>query len=418
MRLPVVLAIVTALLVPVAAAQRPPAPTPTPTPSPSPSPPSSTPTNLPATFPPSNTDLSQPGEERVMFLRGRVATNDGTPIPNDAVVERVCNNNVRQQVFASSHGDFSMELGSRADSILDASGDPSSPSLASSMDSTFGLTRRELMNCELRATAGGFRSPDISLVDLDVMGGAVDVGMIVLQRFAKVDGMTLDASAYKAPKNARKAYEKGLQAERKANFESARENFEKAVQIYPEFATAWFQLGAVLQNQKQRDAARKAYTKATALDETFLPPFLSLASLAFEDANWPTVLTLTNHILERDPLNHIAAGGYAVDLDSYSCSEAYYYNAVANYMLNKFAAAEKIGLKAEHVDLITRFPQLHLMMGELFARKNDYVSAIAELQIYLALLPHAVNTIQVRQRLAELEKLNASASTADKPDHE
>jgi len=46
-----------------------------------------------------------------MFLRGRVATDDGTPVPHDALVERVCNATVRQQVYASAHGDFSMELG-------------------------------------------------------------------------------------------------------------------------------------------------------------------------------------------------------------------------------------------------------------------------------------------------------------------
>jgi hypothetical protein len=33
-----------------------------------------------------------------MFLIGRVATDDGTPVPNDVLVERVCNAAVRQQI--------------------------------------------------------------------------------------------------------------------------------------------------------------------------------------------------------------------------------------------------------------------------------------------------------------------------------
>jgi hypothetical protein len=57
-----------------------------------------------------------------MFLLGRVATDDGTPVPHDVMVERVCNARVRQQVYATSRGDFSMELGSMTDSYLDASG--------------------------------------------------------------------------------------------------------------------------------------------------------------------------------------------------------------------------------------------------------------------------------------------------------
>jgi len=56
-----------------------------------------------------------------MFLMGRVATNDGTAVPNDVLVERICNANVRQQVHATSRGDFSMQMGSMTDSFLDAS---------------------------------------------------------------------------------------------------------------------------------------------------------------------------------------------------------------------------------------------------------------------------------------------------------
>src|ERR1700740_2879592 len=150
MRVFIVLALATTLLVPVAEAQKPPAPTPRPPPS--------TPPSGPATTAPSSSGPSQPGEQRVMYLRGRVATNDGTPVPNDAKVERVCNNNVRQQVYASSHGDFSMELGSRTDSYVDASGDPTLQSVAGSKDAMTGIPRRELTNCELQASAGGFRS--------------------------------------------------------------------------------------------------------------------------------------------------------------------------------------------------------------------------------------------------------------------
>ena len=59
----------------------------------------------------------------VMFLRGRVATSDGTKLPHDTLVERLCNNNVRQQVYTAPDGSFSMQLGSRTNVTLDASAD-------------------------------------------------------------------------------------------------------------------------------------------------------------------------------------------------------------------------------------------------------------------------------------------------------
>ena len=354
-----------------------------------------------------------------MFLLGRVATNDGTAIPNNVMVERICNNNVRQQVYASSRGDFSMQLGSRFDSFVDASGGPSSQSGTASKDSMMGISRRELTNCELRASAAGFHSDVISLVDPTIFGNSIDVidvGAIVVQRAAKIEGMTLSATPYKAPKDARRAYERGLEAEKKASLASARKYFEQAVEIYPRYANAWFQLGTVLQKESQNDAARTAYIQATTIDTRFLPPYLSLAVMAYEAEKWTEVLKLTGHILDLDPLNKANVTGYIIDLDPLNSAEAYFFNAVANYKLKNIEAAEKSALKAEHVDLLTHFPQLHVLLAELFARKNDYATAISELQTYLELAPHAKDADQVREQLAKWEKLNGSVSTSESPD--
>ena len=405
-RILIVLAIAMALLAPDTVAQKPPASAPPPSTSPS----------RPATPSNPSSQPSQPREDLVMFLRGRVATHDGAPVPNDMLVERVCNNRVRQQVYASPHGDFSMQLGSRADSFPEASADPTSPYGAARKDSLMGISRRELTNCELRASASGFHSSVISLLDIDTFGGSIDVGVIVVQRATKIEGTTLSAIPYKAPKDARRAYEKGVQAEKNGKLADARKYFETAVEIYPSSANAWFQLGTVLQRENQKDAARKAYTQAMTIDTKFLPPYLSLASMAYQTGNWTEVLTLTDHILDLDPLNHAAVTNYILDLDPFTYAGAYFYNAMANYQLNKFDDAEKSGLKAEHLDLQTHFPQLHLLLAEIFARKNNYALAIAQIQTYLALAPHGKDADQAREQLAELEKLNGSVSTREKPD--
>jgi len=403
-------AIATGLLMPVAWAQKPPAPAPAP-------PPTTTP-GRPTTANPAGSRPGQPRDDLVMFLRGRVASHDGAPIPHDMLIERLCNNRVRQQVYASPHGDFSMQLGSRADSFPEASADPSSPNGygVARKDSDMGIPRRELTNCELRASASGFHSSVISLLEVDTFGGSVDVGVIVVQRSTKIEGATLSAIPYKAPKDARKAYEKGVQAEKNGKLADARTYFETAVEIYPSSANAWFQLGTVLQKENQKDAARKAYTQATTIDTRFLPPYLSLASMAYETGNWTEVLNLTGHILDLDPLNHAAVANYILDLDPLNYSDAYFYNAVANYMLNKIEDAEKSGLKAEHLDLRTHFPQVHLLLAEIFAQKNNYALAIGEIQTYLALAPHAKDADQVREQLAKLEKLNGSVPISEKPD--
>jgi len=399
------LALATGVIAQVALAQKPPAPKPPP-----PTGPPTTNPGQPATNGPANRLPNQPTGDLVTFLQGHVATDDGTTVPNDVLVERVCNARTRQQVHAFPGGDFSMELGSMVDSYVDATADGSPRTSQSNSPTGTGIPRRELANCELRATVSGFTSNVVNLVDLTRDSSYVDIGTIVVHRTEKIKGATLSAAPYQAPKDARKAYENGIEAERKGKLADARQYFEKAVEIYPKYTSAWFQLGAVLRNLAQTEPAREAFSHATAIDSKFLPPYLSLAAMAFETQEWTQVLNLTNHVMDLDPLRYADVKGYIVDLDPVDYAEAYFYNSAANYRLNRIEEAEKSGLRAERLDTRPRFPQLHLLLAEIFARKNDYARAISETKIYLELMPHAKNADQVRQQLAELEKLNGPAS--------
>src|SRR5262245_24819549 len=106
LRIFVGLALTVGPLMPVALAQNPPAPAPAPSTAPSTAP------SRPINPTPSISQPRQPPDELVLYLIGQVATDDGSPIPHDVLVERVCNGRVRQQVHASPRGDFSMQMGS------------------------------------------------------------------------------------------------------------------------------------------------------------------------------------------------------------------------------------------------------------------------------------------------------------------
>jgi len=405
------------LLVPIAWAQKPPTPPPPqPTPSPTPNP---TPSRSSSPIQPTqDTDL-------VVFLMGRVATNDGSVLPSNVMVERICNNRVRQQVYASAKGDFTMQLGSRTDSFLDASADggrPSQRDFPSSRDPSTGnrtvdsgIPRHELMNCDLRASAFGFRSKDVGLYAVAPFNSTLDVGAIVVSRVGKVEGNTISAIPYKAPKEARKAYEKGLEAQKNGKLPEARQYFERAVQLYPKFTHAWFQLGAVCEKDNQIDAARTAYTKAATVDTPFPPAYLSLTALAYDAQNWIEVLELTRRMFDLDPMTSARVTGYVLDLDPLRSADAYFYNAMANFHLNRLADSEKSALMVERLDMQPRFPQVRLLLADLYARKNNYPAAITELQTYLEVVPQDKDADQIRARLAKFEKLNASSSPTESP---
>src|SRR5215469_11749516 len=225
------LALATGLFSHAAFGQKTSAPAPPPAP-PASTAPSSSP-NQPGFANPNNPRLgAQPTGGYIMFLYGHVATNDGAPLPNDVKVERICNARIRQQVYVGPRGDFSMQLGSMQDSFVDATGDGPSP-FDGSQYSNQGIPRRDLANCELRADLSGFRSSIINLVDLDEFGDTVDVGAIVLERRNKVPGATVSAASYQTPANARRVYEKGLDAARHGKLGEAQQLFEKSVALYP-----------------------------------------------------------------------------------------------------------------------------------------------------------------------------------------
>ena len=410
-RIFVVLALLIGLCVPSALAQKPPAPPP-PT-----APPSSTSPNGPGIPAPSGPQPIQPDEDLVTFLLGRVTTGDGTALPSDTSVQRICNNRVRQQVYASLQGDFSMQLPTTGDSFVDASGDGDTRVGLPRNGLLTGIPRRDLANCELRATASGFRTASVFLAGVTTSGsGSIDVGKIVVDRVAKVQGATLNAAPYNAPPNARKAYERGLDAEKNGKLASARESYEKAVALYPKYTRAWFHLGSVLEKDNQKAAAYAAFTRSTAIDTRYLPPYLSLSVLACQAENWTEAVALTEHILSIGILKPANAGGYVVDFDPVNLGEAYFYNAFANFKLDKMEAAEKSAIQAEnHADLRNRFPQVHLLLADIFYRKKNYLGAIEEMRSYLQLVPNGKETDQVREQLAKWEQLSAATPSTQKP---
>ena len=343
-----------------------------------------------------------------MFISGKVITDDGSPIPRDVSVERRCNVRVVQQTHPSTNGSFSMEIGSMTPSpIFDGSGiadaDQSSARFggASSAASSLGMgSRRELANCELQASSAGFRSSTINLTEYASSGSVIDVGTIVLQRGEKVQGTTLSAAVLAAPKDAKKAYQKGMEAEAKGKLPEAKGYFEKAVAIYPKHAEAWVRLGQLLEHENDSQGARKAYSSALSADDRFVPPYLMLASLAARSGSWNDVLNFSGRALELDPLSY---------------PNAYWYQAVANLQVDRLEAAEKSARAAERLDVRNHLPQVHLLLADILVKHENYRDAIAETQTYLKLAPNGKDVDQVKARLAELEKHESAAQLTGKP---
>jgi tetratricopeptide (TPR) repeat protein len=348
-----------------------------------------------------------------IYVSGRVLLEDGTPPPEIAVIETVCNGNAHGEGYTDGKGYFAFELGSRNNAMIqDASefgslggrNDPasgismpgsSSPLSSSPLGTSSTNLERKYMGCDLQAKLSGYRSQTVSLAGRRPMDDP-NVGTILLHRNGPAEeGKTVSMVSLQAPKDAKKAYDKGMEAVKKSKYDDAQKNFEKAVEAYPNYSTAWFELGMLQAGQDKMDMARVYFQKSIDCDPKFVRPYLQLAVIALQASKWQELAAVTDKTVKLDPFDY---------------PQAWFFNSVANFNMQRFDAAEKSALEAERLDTRHQFPKNSHVLGIVLALKKDYAGAAERFKTYLKYAPTADDAAKVRQQLAEVEKITAAAS--------
>jgi tetratricopeptide (TPR) repeat protein len=335
-----------------------------------------------------------------MFLSGKVMLSDGTPPPDPVMIERVCNSNVHTEGYTDSKGRFSINLGSNANAAFaDASSSNEDPLNPRNNPQGGTITQRALMNCELRASLAGFRSDSVSLMNRRRMDNP-DVGTIILHRLANVEGLTISATTGMAPKDAKKAFDKGRESLQKGKPDDAEKHFERAVDIYPKFAIAWNELGRLRLSHGQKLEARTAFESAIQADSHFVSPYEGVAQIAALDKKWKEVAEVTDRALRLNP-----------DLPL-----AQYLNAVANLDLHNFDAAERSADALVKMNAGQSNPRAYHVIGLIKAQHEDYEAAVANLQKFIETSPPGAAVELAKKQLAQIQKRAATGAPAGKPE--
>lgn len=349
-----------------------------------------------------------PSGGRAIYISGKVATQDGSPMA-EATVERVCGGIAKTVAYTDSKGHFSFQWGDRSGIVTDAS-DAGSGRTRSSGSGGFGGSQSAgganalasdplgnyMMNCELRANVAGFSSDTVDLFNRR-SGDNPDVGTLVLHPRSGVEGASISVTSLMAPKEARKAYERGLQALLKEKLDEAAKDFEKAVALYPQYADAWVRLGKIRLKLGSIEPARTALLNAMKADPKLVAPYIELGLLAAKDANWEE----SGRYLDR-----------AMELDPVDFSQAWYADAVANFNLGKYNAAEKAAREAMKLDPRHANPRSGYLLGLVLAEKHAYAEAAAELTTYIRLAPNAPDLADAKAKLGDFEKLAGGTKQA------
>ncbi len=351
------------------------------------------------------TSLTQPssvGEpvERGWFLTGKVMMDDGSLPPENVTIQRVCGGMNRPVAYTDSRGRFSFQLGQKsADVIPDASvdaGEEGRVALMAPIGETthngrlFGSPGSGQMNgCALEASLPGYHSDVLELGGRKYMDNP-DVGTIVLHRLGNVEGTSISATSFEAPRDAKKAFEKGLDAGKKQKWPEAQAQFEKAVAQYPKYAAAWFELGTALQRQGNRVKAREAFQKSVKADNKFLKPYFPLSAMAFEEKNWTETVSLTSTLTKLDPVDYPLA---------------FLFNAIANISLGKLDDAEKSAREAVRLDTRHQVPRAEYVLGLILADKHDYDESLALLKSYIERAPNTPDSANIKKQISQIENM-------------
>ncbi len=325
-------------------------------------------------------------------ITGKIVMDDGT-VPSEPVsIERVCNGISRNEGYTDHSGNFNLQVGRELGVLQDAS--LSAADLSTQKSQEMGISERDLWICELRGSLAGTWSDIVPLAG-HRYGDNANIGTIVLHRLGKVEGTRVSVSSLKAPKDAKKALEQAQKAIAANKMPEAQASLQKAVEIYPDYAVAWVQLGAIYSMKQQTQDARKAYEKANSIDPNYLEPYFQLTVLAAQDQDWQKVAALTDK---------------ALALDAFEYPNAYFYNAMAYFNLHDMDRAEKSARIARRLDTRYRLPRIDYLLGLVLFQKQDFAGAAPQFQQFLNHAPDDPDAPNARAMLAQIEQRSAAAS--------
>ena len=312
-----------------------------------------------------------------MYFTGKVVVEGGAlpwdPIP--VIVD--CNGVTKYTTQTDPKGNFSIENGGRIKSTSE---------LVPQVGNVKPVTAAQFVGCQIKASLAGFKSSSLTITNGNLTDNP-DMGTITLQLDEHAPGYGVSPTTAEAPKDALKKFDKAS-SEASKNPDGAQRDLEKAVQLDPKFAEAWYELGKLQQKTKPQDALA-SFQKAVAADPQFAPPYEPIAELAATQKKWQEVADAADHYLKLDP-----AGS----------PQIWYYSAVGNFNIGNRDVAEASARKSLAMDPQHVAPNTEQLLAVILASEGAYAEALDHLRNCLTYTPAGPNADLMKQQIAQLEK--------------
>jgi len=200
-------------------------------------------------------------------------------------------------------------------------------------------------------------------------------------------GSSVSARELQIPKDARKAFEKGLrELEEKNRPDRSLDHFQKAIELYPDYDMAYIQLALAHVGLQQNAEAQQVLEDATSVNGENAQAFLLLGMVHSNQGHANETVRALKTAVRLDEKNWLAHFELARALLANGLSRDAHTHALQAHELN---------------------PQkrnVHLLLHDACMQVQDYDTALAEVDEYLELFPDDPLVPRLRQHGDELRK--------------
>lgn len=323
------------------------------------------------------------------MITGSVMMEDGSAVPGPVDIKLVCSAAERTLTHTTVMDDFEFQWPPSLQMGPVSGGSFASPFTGAISDASSVVNTAEDMPqyCDLRASLPGYTSSEVNMHNPSAFDGS-NVGVLWLRPIATPhDGNMVSALSLRAPKEAKKLFDKGTDLLHAGKWPAAATDLQKAVTVYPQYADAWVNLGRAQFKMGAADSARSSLEHAVQLDPKVPGAWQTLGYVAFNQRKWNDAAGYLNQAEQLDPLNS---------------PTPWFYSAMAYFELRKFDQAEKS--IREEIDMDPRFQnrRARYVLGLILIARHDVVGGSNALRSYLAGSPDPRDVATVKNVLSQL----------------
>ena len=200
----------------------------------------------------------------------------------------------------------------------------------------------------------------------------------------------------RVPPNAAKEFAKANRSITKQDWAKASDSLRKGLAVYPNYAAAYNNLGAVYSRMGNKPEARQALQHAIELDDHLAAAYVNLGRINFLDKNYPDAESLLSKAIALEP----AANADELFLLAYA--------QLNDHHLEQALQTSRQG----HDSGFAQHGFLHLVAANALEQENKIPECMTELEAYLREEPGGPQAEKTKKALAILQSRTPGESSA------